>query len=150
MQIRAVCICAVLLLCIAGTGCTGQSVGSEGADVRGSPAANTSGGALVPGPTQTIPQYQEVEVQINEKDTSYATLEVIFAGGRGMSAVKNVEVRFTTADGKISIQMLKPEKGSSVVFQGTRDTDRVEVTVNMNDGKSNRIIDRPVPYRTRG
>jgi hypothetical protein len=36
------------------------------------------------------------------------------------------------------------------VFQGTRETDRIEVWVTLNTGIQYKVIDQLLPYRTRG
>ncbi|MDH7510161.1 MAG: hypothetical protein QHH04_03855 [Methanolinea sp.] len=131
---------------IAFAGCTGtRSMPSGGGGPGG-----IGGGSFATGPTVTLPPGQNVEIQVNEKDPIYATITVIFAGGKGQVAVKDILVRVTTSDGKVTEQHLAPQKGSEVVFQGTRGDDRLEVIVTLNTGASYTIIDRIIPYRTRG
>lgn len=108
------------------------------------------GGSFATGPTVTLPPEQNVEIQVNEKDPIYATITVVFAGGKGQIAVRDILVRVTTSDGKVTEQHLPPQKGSEVVFQGTKGDDRLEVTVTLNTGATYKIIDRIIPYRTRG
>jgi len=111
---------------------------------------SSGGGSLSVGPTATLPPELDVEIQINEKDPIYATITTVFAGGKGQIAVKDILVRVTTSEGKVTEQHLEPLKGSEVKFQGTKGDDRIEVYVTLNTGATYKIIDRMVPYRTRG
>lgn len=116
------------------------------------PAVPGSGTLNVPtpGPTMTLPQGKSVTVQVNEKDTSYATITVIFSGGEGQIATKDIRVRLTRADGEVLTDHIPPEKGAELILQGTRETDRMEVFVTLNTGDTYKIIDMLLPYRTRG
>ena len=107
-------------------------------------------GSLAPGPTQTLPSERSIDIQINDKDALDATIPVIFAGGKGQAAVTSIEVRVTRPDGVIITENLPAEKGAELKIQGTKGDDRVEVFVSFNDGTSYKIIDRLLPYRTRG
>jgi len=98
----------------------------------------------------TLPPGQSVVIQVNEKDTSYAKISVIFSGGEGQVATKDILVRVTRPDGVVLIGHLNPVKGDELILQGSRDTDRIEVFVTMNTGVTYKVIDRHLPYRTRG
>ncbi len=126
-------------------GCTGTQPGTPAGGM-----GSSGGGALAIGPTATLPPEQAVEIQINEKDPIYATITAVFAGGKGQIAVKDILVRVTTSEGKVTEQHLEPLKGSEVKFQGTKGDDRIEVIVTLNTGAAYKVIDRMVPYRTRG
>lgn len=136
----------LVLSAIALSGCTGTRPLSP---TDGS-LSGYGGGSFATGPTVTLPPGQNVEIQVNEKDPIYATITVIFAGGKGQIAVKDILVRVTTSDGQVTEKHLAPQKGSEVVFQGTRGDDRLEVIVTLNTGATYTIIDRIIPYRTRG
>jgi hypothetical protein len=84
-----------------------------------------------------------------QKDSVYSTVDVVFGGGNGQVMVSSCDVTFTRSDGSSETRKLKPEKGETITFQGTRGTDRVEVSVTMKDGKTYKIVDQQVPYRTR-
>jgi len=105
---------------------------------------------LTPEPTVTMPPGQSVTVQINEKDPIKATITVIFAGGEGQIATRDVLVRLTRADGEVIIEHLRAEMQDEVELQGTKESDRIEVYITLNTGKTYKIIDQLVPYRTRG
>jgi len=115
------------------------------------PGSDGNGGLSVPtpGPVQSLPPGKDVTIQINEKDTSFATITVIFSGGEGQIAVSDILVQVTHPDGKVLTGHLPAEKGAELVFEGTRDTDRIEVYVTLNTGITYKIIDRLLPFRTR-
>ena len=98
----------------------------------------------------TLPVTTSVDVQVMQKDSVYQTVDVVFGGGNGQVQVSSCDVVFTRSDGTSETRQLKPEKGATVTLQGTKGTDRVEVSVTMKDGKTYKIIDQQVPYRTRG
>lgn len=111
---------------------------------------NNSSSVATPGPTMTLPPGQSVVIQVNEKDTSYATISVVFSGGEAQVTTKDILVRVTRPDGEVLIGHLRPVKGDELVLQGSRDTDRIEVFVTLNSGVTYKVIDRLLPYRTRG
>lgn len=129
-------ICAALLLC---AGCMETLPGlppSDSADLK-------------PQPTVTLPEGQSVTIQVNEKDPIYSTISVVFAGGAGQVAVRDISVRVTRSDGEVITDRLPAEKGSEIFFQGTQGDDRIEVFVTLNTGVTYKTIDQLVPYRTR-
>lgn len=111
---------------------------------------NNSSSVPTPGPTMTLPPGQSVTIQVNEKDTSYARISVIFSGGEGQVATKDIFVRVTRPDGVVLIGHISPVKGDELILQGSKDTDRIEVFVTMNTGVTYKVIDSLLPYRTRG
>jgi hypothetical protein len=135
----------MLILAFVFCGCT-----SPGGIFPGIPGQGNPDVSLQPVPTQTLPPESTVEIQINEKDTSYATIQVLFAGGKGQIAVTSILVKVTRPDGQVITESLPAEKGAGVKIQGSKDTDRIEVYVTLNTGKTYKIIDRLLPYRTRG
>jgi len=104
---------------------------------------------LTPEPTETLPPGQGVTIQINEKDPIYSTIPVIFAGGAGQVAVRDVRIRATLSTGEVITDRLPPEKGAEIVIRGTQGTDRIEVFVTLNTGVTYKTMDQLVPYRTR-
>jgi hypothetical protein len=107
-------------------------------------------GTIAPGSVVTLPVTTAVDVQVMQKDSVYQTVDVVFGGGNGQVQVSSVDVVFIRSDGTSETKQLKPEKGATVTLQGTKGTDRIEVSVTMKDGKTYKIIDQQVPYRTRG
>ncbi len=107
-------------------------------------------GVPTPGPTQTLPPGKDVTIQVDQKDPIYATVTVSFAGGEGQIAVTDIELRFTRADGTVTTEHFRPVKGDEVVFQGSKETDRLEGWVTLNTGITYKTLDMQIPYRTRG
>lgn len=105
---------------------------------------------MSPAPVDTLPVTNSVDIQVMQKDSVYSTVDVVFGGGNGQEMVSSCDVVFIRSDGTSETRQLKPEKGATITFQGTKGTDRVVVSVTMKDGKTYRIIDQQVPYRTRG
>ncbi len=103
-----------------------------------------------PRPTQTLPPGKDITIEVDQKDPIFATVTVSFAGGEGQSAVTDIELRFTRADGTVTTEHLDPVKGDEVVFQGSKDTDRLEGWVTLNTGVTYKTLDMQIPYRTRG
>ncbi len=129
------------LLLILTAGCTSVPLPQQ---------AQSPTGTLAAAPVVTLPVASSVDVMVMQKDSVYQTVDVVFGGGNGQVVVSSCNVVFTRSDGTSETKQLKPEKGATVTFQGTKGTDRVEVTVTMKDGKTYRIIDQLVPYRSRG
>jgi len=134
----------IILAMIISCGCVSSPVEET------APGNGAVTGSLTPGPTQTLPSERSVDIQINDKDALDATISVIFAGGKGQAAVTSIEVRVTRPDGVVVTENLAAEKGAELKIQGSKDEDRIEVFVSFNDGTSYKIIDRILPYRTRG
>jgi hypothetical protein len=138
-----VIISFLALMVILVAGCTSIPVSSPG-------QGKSPTEALTPGPVVTLPVTTAVEVQVMQKDSVYQTVDVVFGGGNGQVQVSSCNVVLTRSDGTSETRQLQPEKGATVTLQGTKGTDRVEVSVTMKDGKTYKIIDQQVPYRTRG
>src|SRR5512139_2837830 len=123
-------IIAVLSVLTAGcTGIPGNLTGSQGN------AGNIQSGNAVQAPP---PEYA-VDIQVNEKDPIYKTVDVIFAGGRGQVQVSGIDVTFTDSNGNVVKKSLKPDKGATATFQGTTGTDRAEVFVNYYSGAGYKV-----------
>ncbi len=138
-----VCISILALMAILLAGCTNVPVPPT------VPGQNPAG-TLVTGPVVTLPVTTSVDIQVMQKDSVYSTVDVVFGGGNGQLQVSYGDVVLTRSDGTSETRRLQPEKGATVTLQGTKGTDRVEVSVIMKDGKTYKIIDQLVPYRTRG
>lgn len=124
-------------------GCSSTPVLSQG-------PVQSPAGTMSPAPVDTLPVTNSVDIQVMQKDSVYSTVDVVFGGGNGQEMVSSCDVVFIRSDGTSETRQLKPEKGATITFQGTKGTDRVVVSVTMKDGKTYRIIDQQVPYRTRG
>jgi len=139
---RLVFIGILVLMTILIAGCSSVPVPPAG-------QAQSATGSMTTGPVVTLPVATAVDVLVMQKDSVYSTVDVVFGGGNGQVLVSSCDVVFTRSDGTSETRKLKPEKGETITFQGTKGTDRVEVSVTMKDGKIYRIVDQQVPYRTR-
>ncbi len=154
---------ALIFLCvaIALAGCTGTQT-SPVATTPGSETPGTSGGTGAPlgtlttVPTDVLPGYNMVTVDVGEKDY-LGIIPVTFQGGSGMNSIKKVEIKLTRADGSIQTATVGTKKGDEVELQGTRGTgsergplDRIEVWVTTNQDQTFKIADVLREYRSRG
>jgi hypothetical protein len=161
MQFRMT-IPALIFLCVAIVlaGCTGSQT-SPAATTPGSTTPATSGGSGAPAgtlttvPTDVLPSYNMVTVDVGEKDY-LGIIPVTFQGGSGMNSIKKVDIKLTRADGSIQTAMVGTKKGDEVELQGTRGTgsergqvDRIEVWVTTNQVQTFKIVDVLREYRSR-
>ena len=164
MQFRIMFIMIVLLCsAIAMAGCTGiQTSPAAPAPASGTPAGSMtpdSGspmGTLTTKPTDVLPSYNMVHVDVLEKDY-LGVITVIFQGGMGMNSIKKVDIKLTRVDGTIQTATVGTKKGDEVELQGPRGTgsergqaDRVEVWVTTNEVQTYKIVDVLREYRSRG
>jgi hypothetical protein len=150
-------IVPVFFLCIliALAGCTGTT-STTGTGSAAPAPAGTGGASLVPGPTDTMPDYSAVTVNVGEKDY-LGVIPVIFQGGKGQINTKTIDVKITRADGSTQMYKVGTNKGDEAELQGTRGSgsekgqaDRVEVWVTMNSGQTYKTVDVLREYRSRG
>jgi hypothetical protein len=143
----------IIIICaaIAIAGCMGTQnpPGTPTPTSGTSTTTSPTGGNLVPSPTDVMPEYNAVTVDVGQKDY-LGTIPVIFQGGMGLGHTKKIDVKLTRSDGIVQTTIIGTKKGDSVELQGTKQTDRVEVSVSMDNGQSYKIIDVLSPYRTRG
>jgi hypothetical protein len=164
MQFR-ISVIVMVLLCgaIAMAGCTGTQTSpaatnpGSGTPVASAPPGSGSPmGTLTTVPTDVLPSYNMVTIDVGEKDY-LGIIPVTFQGGLGMNSVKKVDIKLTRADGTIQTATVGTKKGEEVELQGTRgtgsergQTDRVEVWVSVNDGQTYKVADVLREYRSRG
>ena len=151
-------ISLILLICaaIAFAGCTSPS-GSTATPAGSGPSGTTSGtSSLVTQPTDALPDYNTVTVDVGEKDYM-GKIPVIFQGGKGQISVKKIDVKLTRTDGSTQTATVGLKKGDEANLDGTKGTgslngqpDRVEVWVTMNNGQTYKVADVIRQYRTRG
>ncbi|MGD1004084.1 MAG: hypothetical protein ABR887_01535 [Methanoregulaceae archaeon] len=145
----------ILLICVAVAlaGCSGTQNSTSTSTVTPQPGSGSDtcppGGCLVPSPTDVLLPNLGVTVTVNPKDYA-GIIAVTFDGGMGMAHVTTINVKFTRADGTVQTVPLGNKKGDEVDLQGTKQTDRVEVTVSMDNGHAYKVFDGLLPYRTRG
>jgi hypothetical protein len=106
-------------------------------------------GTLTPGPTQVPPPSLEVKFQA-ERDPISNIVTVTFTGGAGQNGVREVLVRLTRSDGQVITKTFTiPRIGISETLQGTKMTDRVEVSVSYYNGERYTVLDETFEYKKR-
>jgi len=103
-----------------------------------------------------MPDNIAVTVTVGEKDY-LGKIPVTFDGGQGQVNVKTITCTLTRTDGTTQTLTLGSNKGDTISLDGTRgsgsltgQTDRVQVSVSMNNGNTYKIADVLREYRTRG
>jgi hypothetical protein len=151
MQYR-ITLPVIFLICaaIAISGCTGtQNTPAAPATGSGTGSSGTSAPTnLVVSPTDAVPEYNMVKVDVGEKDY-LGSIPVIFQGGMGQNAVKKIDVTLYRSDGQVKTYTIGTKKGDEADLEGTKQTDRVVVRISTNNGQSYTINDVQSPYRTR-
>jgi hypothetical protein len=106
----------------------------------------SSGALLTTVPTDIVPGTNQVTVDVGVKDY-LGNIEVIYQGGMGQIHVKKISAKITRADGQTQTKPLENKKGSTIELEGTKQTDRVEVWVDMDNGQTYKINDVLRDYR---
>jgi hypothetical protein len=151
--------CLLLVLILAaltlGAACTDSSGGDATATPTAAPgttqpAATTAGGdfSLEPSPTDVVPSNKGVEIKA-DKDPIFATITVEFRGGKGQYALTDLQAKITLSTGEILTEKLGLKVGDTVEVDGTKGTDRIEVTAFYNDGTSYKVFDQTLTYKNR-
>jgi len=161
MQFRVMVVIMVVLCgALASAGCTFSKTSPAAPTPNSGTTAGTStvvaGSGLTTVPTDVIPSYNMVTVDVGEKDY-LGIIPVIFQGGIGMIHVKKIDVKLTRADGSVQTATIGTKKGDQVELDGTRGEgplrgpiDRVEVWVSMDNGARYKTNDELREYRNRG
>ncbi|MEN6610252.1 MAG: hypothetical protein ABFC24_05370 [Methanoregulaceae archaeon] len=151
MQLKElVVVVSVLILLMVAAGCTGSSGSSSGSPASATGTSSAPAGSdLTPTATDALPNGYSVTVDVGEKDY-LGKVAVIFQGGDGQIHTKSGTATLTRADGQVVTGTFGNTKGSEAELQGTKQTDRIQVWVTMDNGKTYKIIDKQVEYRTRG
>jgi hypothetical protein len=109
----------------------------------------TQANSLVPLPTQLPPSSQEFFYLV-QKDPVDAKITLLFQGGPGINSISNLEMKVTHQDGTTLNGSIKPLQGvMEVTLDGSKETDRVEVIARMFNGKSYRVFDELMVYKSR-
>lgn len=127
MNIIPVFLLVIALL--AAAGCTSTQT-NGGNQVTGTPAPQdgqqggqsgvTGAGNLVTSPTDAIPGYNMVTVDVGEKDY-LGTIPVIFQGGMGQIHVSKISATIYRSDGTQETAQIGIKKGDEVDFMGTKE-----------------------------
>jgi hypothetical protein len=103
-----------------------------------------------PGPTEEVPPQWPLSISVEKAGTYSMTIMTAFNGGKGAGSVLRLTSTVTTPEGIVTTKSIeKPKVGDVIEIEGTKGTDRLEVTVLMNSGTSYKIIDQQMPYKTR-
>ena len=104
-------------------------------------------GALVPRPTETVPD-QKFYFVVRKNPLTFR-ISIIFVGSASPGGINSADVRVTRSDGLIGTGTILPLKGVSEIFlNGSDKADRVEITARMASGKTYRVYDALVSPMT--
>ena len=148
MVIMIVLLCSALAI----AGCTGTPASPAATTpASGTPSGSgtspaSSGALLTTVPTDIVPGTNQVTVDVGVKDY-LGNIEVIYQGGMGQIHVKKISAKITRADGKTQTVLLDNKKGFTVELEGTKQTDRVEIWVDMDNGQTYKTNDVLREYR---
>ncbi|MFA4861029.1 zinc-ribbon domain-containing protein [Methanoregula sp.] len=161
--IGAVILIAVVIFVVLPmlSGSAGTSTSSGFSSVK--PAATTASSAgkttktttvsgtsssTVPGPTQTLPAAYDLSFQV-DKDAISGDVTVTVTGP-SRDLVNDIEVTLRRADGQVITKDIIPgQKMTEVTLAGTRNSERVEVTVQFYSGDQYKVIDTIAEFNRR-
>jgi hypothetical protein len=118
------------------------------------PTASLTSGSSTPGPTQTLPPYWAIEVEVKSNGFSPdPQIITTVRGGQGLNFIQLIDVKVTRSDGIVETGNIpKPLKvGDSVSLASTTApgyADRAEVWATDPQGTKVKIFDDYVPFRT--
>ena len=143
-----------LTLCVLIGGCTSQTPPVPPTTVPATttqqvpPPTQTPACSLVPGPTQTVPEYESVDVTVERNSiTADPTISTVFNGGQGLGMVVLMNVTVIRSDCITENGARNyPGMGETVTLMGTTRTDRVIVVMTMTSGDQYTIIDGLYPF----
>jgi hypothetical protein len=116
------------------------------------PSASLTAVSSTPGPTQTLPSYWDIEIQV--QSNGYAPdpqIVTTVRGGQGLTFIQQIDVKVTRTDGIVENGIIpKPLKvGDFVSLKGTdKNHDRAEVWATDPQGTKVKIFDDYVMFRT--
>lgn len=150
-------IILALISCLLIAGCTHDSTQKQGLPASTVPTPvqtatitplTTQTYSLIPGPTDTVPDFESVSVTVNRNTISEnPTITVTYNGGLGLGMTERMDVTVIRSDGiQEKGYVENPQMGATVMLMGTTTTDRVIVWVTMTSGLSYKIIDQDYPF----
>jgi len=110
----------------------------------------TVSASVTPGPVQTLPSQYILYIEVDKNSvTGDVTVSVT---GPSKNVVKDIEVKLTRADdGTTETDHIVPSSGTNeVTVTGTRNPERVQVTVLFYSGEQYKVIDRIADFARRG
>lgn len=149
----------IILVLVAASGCTSSTPAATPtatATPAGTQVATQQATAtLTTGPTDVVPDYNLVTVDVGEKEFDGSIL-VTFRGGKGLVHTKRIDVTHTKNDGTVYRTTIGTKVGDEVKLEGTRGEpgleglpDRVEVWVTFDTGQKYKVADVLRVYRSR-
>jgi ABC-type transport system substrate-binding protein len=120
------------------------------------PTVNPTTITDTPGPTQTLPEIWNMDVQVTGNGEAIdPQIITTIRGGKGLNFILQVDVQVTRADGKVETGTIKRQTtyrvGDSVSLPVTSqmgNVNRVEVWATTPQGDKVKIFDDYVPFRT--
>lgn len=105
--------------------------------------------SLVPEPTDVMPYTYSVAVQVIKNTIATdPSITVTFEGGQGLAFVEFMTAEVIRSDGKVDEHAVEsPQMGTEIVLSGTTGTDRVIVSVTMDNGVTYKVFDRDMPFQ---
>jgi hypothetical protein len=150
-------IVVIFLICgaVAIAGCTSSQSATAPSGSSSSSSGTTASPSLTTGPTDVMPSNIAVTVTVGEKDY-LGKIPVTFNGGQGQNNVHTITVTMTRADGSTQTETLGSDAGDTINLDGTRgsgslsgQSDRVQVSITMNNGITYNVADVLREYRSR-
>jgi hypothetical protein len=154
----ALVLCTVLVLI---AGCTQPATPpststptSSATTAAATPSVSQTPASLTPGPTQTLPENWNIEVEVKSNGESINPLIITtFRGGKGLNFIQQIDVRVTRSDGVVETGSItkplfvgKTLELASTTAPGYRD--RAEVWATTPQGDKVKIFDAYIPFRT--
>ncbi len=104
---------------------------------------------LRPQPTDVVPLYQQVSIQISKNTVATDPwISEVFAGGGGQSYVVSMQATVIRSDGGIETEIAQsPGIQTTLMFAGTTRDDRAIVNVTYTDGMTYTVKDELVPFQ---
>jgi hypothetical protein len=155
----ALALCVVLVLAAGctqpGTPATTPTPTPAVTSAAPTPTASLTSGSSTPGPTQTLPPYWAIEIQVQGNNFAPdPKIVTTVRGGQGLNFIQQIDVKVTRSDGIVETGIIpKPLKvGDFVALSSTtapgNSADRAEVWATDPQGTKVKIFDDYVPYRT--
>lgn len=134
------------------SGCCMPPPASEGIQTMSptSTAPESSiGKNMIPQPTDVIPPFYSITVQLGKNTVSIDPyISISFRGGPGQEFTQSMHAVVFRSDGSTeSGTVAYPQVGSEIILSGTTGTDRVVVDITLVTGETYRAYDALVPFR---
>jgi hypothetical protein len=125
---------------------TGTTIPPSSASTTSSASSVSS--TVTPGPTQTLPSIYTLLFQVDKNPVNGDVTVIVTGPSR--SVVKDIAVTLTRADGTVVTKHIIPDqKMNEVTLSGTRNSERVEVTVLFYSGIQYKVIDKIAEFTRR-